>query len=180
MRLFPVSAFLVATLLAAGTAAAQQPTSTKKAARAAAKQKIKTKKAKAAAPQPTETAPAVVFSRTPCLGTCPHYTATIYPDGRVAYEGFSHAPVEGKRELKLSVSTVNTILAEARALNFITLPDRYTQGATDLPATTLTIRQATGPAKSVVVEEGAPADVNNLLRYVEKQITDALGVTADQ
>lgn len=123
--------------------------------------------------------PSIVFTKTPCLGTCPHYTATIYPDGRVSYEGFRYAPVAGKREIRISLSTLNTILAQAREINFADLKGRYTDGATDLPATTVTIKQANGPARKVSVESGEPAELKSLFRYIEKQITDGLGVTAD-
>jgi len=125
-------------------------------------------------------APSIVFGKTPCLGTCPHYTATIYPDGRVSYEGFQFAPTEGKREFKISASTVNTILAQARDIKFAEFKDHYTDGATDLPTTSLSIRQANGTTKAVSVESSAPAELTNFFRYIEKQITDGLGVTADK
>lgn len=140
----------------------------------------KSKAAAATATPPAAPEPAVVFTKSPCLGRCPHYTATIYPDGRVLYEGFRFAPIEGKRELKISVSTVNTILAQAREMQFADLQERYSDGATDLPATTVTIRQAGGPAKTVSVETGGSNELRSMLRYIEKQITDGLGVTADQ
>ncbi|WBA40123.1 DUF6438 domain-containing protein [Hymenobacter canadensis] len=171
---------LLTLLLAASLCgcAAQAQQAPKPAKKATAAKKPKKQKLKASAP--VEAAPAIIFSRTPCLGSCPHYTAAIYPDGRVQYEGFQHAPLEGKREFKISVSTVNTILFQAREMNFAKLPATYSDGATDLPATSLSIRQAEGPATAVSVESGAPAELTNLLRYVEKQITDGLGVTADQ
>lgn len=137
-------------------------------------------KATAQAAAPVAAAPVIMFSKTPCLGRCPHYNATIFPDGRVQYEGFQHAPLEGKREFTISVSTVNTILAQARAMNFASLPKIYSDGASDMPSTSLSIRQAEGPATGVTVESNAPAELTSLLRYVEKQITDALGTTADR
>ena len=123
--------------------------------------------------------PSIIFTKTPCLGTCPHYTATIYPDGRVSYEGFRYAPVEGKREFRISPSAVNTMLAQAREINFTDLKGSYSDGATDLPSTTATIRQSGGPAKKVSAESGEPAELTSFFRYIEKQITDGLGVTAD-
>jgi hypothetical protein len=172
MRSFLSSLLLAALLTNCAAQAQQAPKPVKKAA--AVKPARKSKKAAPA------TAPAVMFSKTPCLGRCPHYNATIYPDGRVSYEGFRYAPVEGKREFKLPVSTVNTILAQARAINFAKLPKTYSDGASDMPSTSLSIRQAQGPATGVTVESDAPAELTNLLRYVEKQITDALGTTADR
>lgn len=177
MRSFLPSLLLAALLTGCAAQAQQAPKPVKKAA--AVKPARKSKKAAPAAAAKAA-APVIVFSRTPCMGRCPHYTASIYADGRVSYEGLQYAPLEGKREFKISVSTVNTILFQAREMNFAKLPKTYSDGATDLPATSLSIRQAEGPATAVSVESGAPAELTNLLRYVEKQITDGLGVTADQ
>jgi len=131
-----------------------------------------------AATQPTAAGPVIVFRKTPCFGTCPHYEASIYADGRVSYEGFKYAPVEGKRELKMPVETVNTILAEAKAVRFTELREQYTLGTSDLPSTSLTITPRTGPAKTVTVEEGGPAELKNLLDYVQKQVEESLGASA--
>ncbi|UOG73784.1 DUF6438 domain-containing protein [Hymenobacter tibetensis] len=130
--------------------------------------------------QSTTAAPVIVFRKTPCFGTCPHYEASIYADGRVAYEGFKYAPVEGKRELKMPISTINSILAEAKAVGFAGLPDTYSAGVSDLPSTVLTLRPATGPAKTVTVEGNAPVELQNLLQHVQKQVEESLGASADR
>jgi Domain of unknown function (DUF6438) len=177
MRRFLPLLLLAASLTGCAAQAQQAPKSTKKATATKAG-----RKAKKAAPTATATqaAPAIIFSKTPCMGRCPHYTATIYPDGRVSYEGFQYAPVEGKREFRLPVATVNTILAQAREMNFAQMQKTYSDGATDLPATSLSIRQATGPATAVTVESNGPVELENLFRYIEKQITDGVGATADR
>ncbi|WP_375434508.1 DUF6438 domain-containing protein [uncultured Hymenobacter sp.] len=173
MRLLPFL-LLVASLTGCASQAQQAP----KAAKAATKQKAK---GNTAASKPaTEAAPVIVFRKTPCFGRCPHYEARIYADGRMRYEGFQYAPVEGKRELQLPVATVKTILDEARVLHFTELPERYTLGASDLPATSLTISPVGGPAKTVTAEEGVPADLKNLFDYIEKQITNSLGASNER
>lgn len=137
-----------------------------------------TQTTKATAEQPATVGPVIVFSKTPCFGTCPHYTASIYADGRVSYEGFKYAPVEGKRELKLPAETVSNMLAEAKAARFTELPKKYGAGISDLPSTVLTVSPATGPAKTVTVEGNAPVELQNLLGYVQKQVEEALGTSA--
>ncbi|MBC8083809.1 MAG: hypothetical protein H7Z21_11405 [Hymenobacter sp.] len=166
--------FLLIFLLAGCARQSQQAPEAAKAATTKAKKTITT------AQPPATATPIIVFRKTPCFGTCPHYEAYIYADGRVRYEGFKYAPVEGRRELKLPLETVNTILAEARIARFAELPEKYSLGTTDLPATSLTLSPATGPAKTVTVEEGAPVELQNLLRYVEKQITDSLGASSER
>jgi hypothetical protein len=130
------------------------------------------------AEQAVSAGPVIVFRKTPCFGTCPHYEASIYADGRVSYEGFKYAPVEGKRELKMAIETVNNILAEAKAARFTELQENYAAGVSDLPSTVLTISPATGPAKTITVEGKAPVELQNLLSYVQKQVEESLGASA--
>ncbi|WP_022822623.1 DUF6438 domain-containing protein [Hymenobacter norwichensis] len=137
-----------------------------------------TQSTKATAEQPATANPVIVFRKTPCFGTCPHYEASIYADGRVSYEGFKYAPVEGKRELKMAIKTVNNILAEARAARFTELQENYAAGVSDLPSTVLTISPAIGPAKTVTVEGTAPVELQNLLSYVQKQVKESLEASA--
>lgn len=177
MRLSSISLLLALLFISAGTLA-QQTVPPKKAQTTATKQKAKAK-AKPAAKKPVAAAPTIILKKSPCMGRCPHYVASFYPDGRVVYEGFKFAPVEGKRELKISASTVATMRHEAEVMQFAQLKPLYSQGATDLPTTTLTVRQLDGSTHTVQVEEGAPVELQNLLRYIEKQLTDGLGVTAD-
>lgn len=177
MRRFLPLLLLAASLTGCAAQAQQTPKPTKKAT--ATKQGRKAKKAGPTATV-TQAAPAIIFSKTPCMGRCPHYNATIFPDGRVQYEGFQNAPVVGKREFKVPVSTVNTILAQAREMNFAQLQKTYSDGATDRPATSLSIRQAEGPATTVTVESDGPVELGNLFRYIEKQITDGVGMTGDR
>jgi hypothetical protein len=165
-----LSSLLLMVLLIGCTSQAQQVPKTSKVA---------TQKTAGSKPA-VAVVPLIVFRKTPCLGTCPHYEASIYADGRVSYEGFKYAPVEGKRELKMPVESINTILAEAQAVRFAELPEHYSLGATDLPATSLTISPAAGPAKTVTVEGGAPIELNNLLTYIQKQVETSLGVSADR
>lgn len=124
--------------------------------------------------------PVLVFERTPCFGTCPHYTARFFADGRVAYEGFRYAPVEGKRDLKVAPATIQSILREADLIGFRKLEKNYASGATDMPATSLTIRYADGTTKAVRAEDMAPVELKNLFALLNAEVEKALGVSAEK
>lgn len=119
--------------------------------------------------------PAFVFSKSPCLGPCPSYTATVWADGRVLYEGQGNVPRIGTFKLHMNPATVTMLLQQAKNAGFTELRDHYASGATDIPATTLTIYQANGRSKTVVVEDNAPDEVNALFGNV----AGAIGGVAD-
>ena len=123
-----------------------------------------------------EEAPVIVFKKTPCYGTCPHYEATIYPDGRVAYMGYRNVPKLGAAQLQLPPAVVGNVLSQARDLNFAGLQDLYSKGATDMPATIITIIQPDGKPKTVQVEEGAPQPLKDLLKYLGDELEKQIGV----
>ncbi|RSK46824.1 DUF6438 domain-containing protein [Hymenobacter rigui] len=124
--------------------------------------------------------PVMVFSRTPCFGTCPHFTARLFADGRVQYEGFRYAPVEGQRDAKLDPATIRAFLRESELIGFQQLENSYVSGATDLPATVLTITYPDGSTKTVRAEESAPVELRHLFATINTHLNKALGVTADQ
>lgn len=118
-------------------------------------QQVKPRKGKALAPSPkaapasAATEPVLVFQRTPCHGTCPTYTATIYADGRVEYDGQRFVALTGKHTLSLPVATVNEMLAEAKRIGFTKLQERYAGQTYDLPSTIITVHPVGQPAKAV-------------------------------
>ena len=124
--------------------------------------------------------PVIVFSRTPCLGTCPHFTARLFADGRVQYEGFRYAPVEGQQDTKMDPATVRGLLRESELIGFQKMENSYVSGATDLPATILTITYPDGSTKTVRAEDTAPVELRNLFAAINTHLNKALGVTADQ
>lgn len=115
-------------------------------------------------------APALMFSKMPCRGTCPSYTATIWPDGRVMYVGQQNVAHIGTYELHLEPAAVAAMQQQARQANFDGLAASYTNGATDIPATVLTMYGTGGSFKTVTVEDGAPAEVQALFDYVNGTI----------
>lgn len=129
--------------------------------------------------------PAIVFKKTPCFGTCPHFDATIYPDGRVEYQGYHFVNLEGKHQLQLPAATVDAILQKANALHFSQLQSQYLVGTTDLPSTHLTLPLADGTTKTVVAEpsmdgRGAPAELQALFEYISSELDKITGGPAEK
>lgn len=112
------------------------------------------------------------------MGKCPSYTARFYTDGRVEYEGFRYAPVEGQRQLVLNPAVVQELLREAEQIGFRQLDDTYSNGASDMPSTVLSITTAQG-TKQVRVEENAPQPLQNLFALIDKQLLSALNRAGD-
>ena len=169
MRLF-FAPLLLAAMLSACAVEAQQPTKSH-----STKQKAKQMKPKTAAKASVAAEPVIVFRRTPCYGTCPHYEATIYPDGRVQYEGLQYAPVEGKREFKLPMAVVNRIRQDADQMGFFQMKERYPTRFTDMPSTFLTIRRPDGTMKLVQAEDNIPPSLQKLFDYIHAEIVKGLG-----
>ena len=126
------------------------------------------------------TAPVLIFGRTPCFGKCPHFIARVFADGRVEYEGFRYAPVEGKREAKLRPETVRSLLQAAEKAGFRQMQDTYSSGASDMPSTGLTITYPDGTTKSVRAEDNVPAELQSLFTRINAEIDQALGVAGDR
>ncbi|MDJ0366386.1 DUF6438 domain-containing protein [Hymenobacter sp. H14-R3] len=129
----------------------------------------KTKAVRAAA-VPKEAAPVLVFQRTPCNGTCPVYTATVFADGRVEYDGQRFVKFLGKQTLSLPVATINDILAEAKRINFSQFDERYSGLTVDLPAAIITVQPVGQPRHAVLAEEGFPPSLKAYIDYVGARI----------
>ncbi|MBO3271922.1 hypothetical protein J4D97_14785 [Hymenobacter defluvii] len=116
--------------------------------------------------------PVMVFRKTRCFGTCPAYTATVYADGRVAYEGLDFVTLKGKHELRLPTAVINQTIQQANALHFSQLQSHYLSGVSDLPSTYLTLTLADGTQKTVQAEltDNTPAELKDLLTYVTEQM----------
>lgn len=127
---------------------------------------------------PTDTV--LVFQRTPCHGTCPIYTATIFRNGKVAYNGERFVPVLGSHELRLDPATVTDLLAEAQRINFNGLAPSYTANVSDLPSTIITVYQPGQPRHRVLAEAGIPAPLQGYITYLKSKINPLAGLSGDK
>ena len=137
-------------------------------------QKAKPRKSQAAtskavkSTQPQE--PVLVFQRTPCYGTCPTYTATIFADGRVEYDGQRFVGLLGKHTLSLPVATINELLAEAKRIDFTKFQERYSGNTSDLPANIITVHPVGQPLKAVYAEENVPQALQGYIKLLQSKI----------
>lgn len=124
--------------------------------------------------------PVLVYQRTPCNGRCPVYTATIFADGRVEYDGQRYVPLLGKHTLSLPPATVAAMLAEARRINFGQLAERYVGNTSDLPATIVTVHPAGRPLHAVYASEGIPTDLQEYIKYLNTHLDPLAGVNVTE
>ncbi len=144
------------------------------------KQPRKAKPAKAVAATPQAKEPVLVYQRTPCNGRCPAYTATIFADGRVEYDGQRFVPLLGKHTLSLPPATVAALLAEAKRIKFSTLADRYAGNTSDLPASIITVHPAGQPLHAVYASEGIPANLQGYIDYLNGRLDPLAGVNVTE
>ena len=121
-------------------------------------------------------APVLVFQRTPCNGRCPAYTATIFADGRVEYDGQRYVTLLGRHTLALPAATVAQLLAEARRIHFEQLRARYSNNTSDLPATIITVRQRGAAARAVYADEDIPANLQGYITYLQGKLDPLAGM----
>lgn len=120
--------------------------------------------------------PVLVYQRTPCYGRCPAYTATIFADGRVEYDGQRFVPLLGKHTLSLSPTKVAALVAEAKRINFSSLAERYAGNTSDLPATIITVQPAGEPLHAVYASEGIPEQLQAYINYLNGQLDPLAGL----
>jgi hypothetical protein len=132
---------------------------------------------------PINTAPndtVLVFQRTPCHGTCPIYTATIFRNGKVAYNGERFVTLTGSHELHLDPATVTAMLAEARRINFNQFAPSYTANVSDLPSTIITVYQPGQQRHRVLAEASIPAPLQEYITYLKSKIDPLAGLGAEK
>ena len=131
---------------------------------------------------PINTAPGdtvLVFQRTPCYGTCPVYTATIFRNGKVSYQGERFVPVLGQHALSLDQPTVAAMLDEARRINFNGLAHSYHANVSDQPATVITTYLPGQKRYQVTAEHGAaPQPLQGYIDYLADKLDPLAGINA--
>lgn len=133
-----------------------------------------------APPVAKQAEPVLVFQRTPCFGRCPVYTATIFADGRVDYDGQRFVDLLGKHTLSLPVAKVDELLAEAKRIKFNKLQERYAGNTSDLPANIITVHPAGQPLKAVYAEENVPTELQEYIKLLQRTIDPLTSTLQDR
>ncbi|MEO1449998.1 MAG: DUF6438 domain-containing protein [Bacteroidota bacterium] len=113
---------------------------------------------------------ALTLERSGCMGTCPAYMIHVQADGKVFYDGYSHAPLKGKHTKQISEARVKALIKALNDARFWEMKAKYDNpNITDLPSTTL---KATldGKSHSVLDRFESPDEVKNLSILVDEII----------
>lgn len=113
----------------------------------------------------------IEYKKTPCFGTCPTYTATIFNDGTVEYVGHDFVKVKGERRFKLKPSELRIIKDAVINSDFFTLDDVYDEIVTDLPSTYTTVHDNMC-VKTVKARAKIPKGLQNLNNLIHKTIVE--------
>ena len=82
----------------------------------------------------------IELERTPCFGACPVYHVTLKSDGTLTYVGTRFVDHLGTWKADISTDDFGRIVALLKPLNFYTMNDKYTVGATDMATKIVTIK----------------------------------------
>ena len=116
----------------------------------------------------------ITIERTACFGTCPIYTATIFGDGRVVYNGADFVTVDSEQIKNIDPQDVQDLVEFMVNNGYRDLQDNYTtRTVTDMPSaiTSLTINGETKRIERYEGDESAPS--------ILKQIEDRIDAVAD-
>lgn len=89
----------------------------------------------------------LAMDRTACKGTCPVYSVSVQPDGKITFEGRQHTATKGRAEHALGKAKMEELAAAINTTKLANiLRDDYTESsgncpdfATDMPTVNLTI-----------------------------------------
>ncbi len=110
------------------------------------------------------------LQRTACFGRCPIYIASIYPSGKVIYQGEKWVEKEGNFEARMSQANLELILAKANEIDFFALQNAYdSQYVSDLPSAIISLRNENG-VKVVVNRYQGPEKLAEFTQFIEEKV----------
>lgn len=124
----------------------------------------------------------VLLKREGCYGTCPIYSVEVHANGKVKYNGekFVQTPVE--RSYNISTGNVKQLVDKINSMNFFSLKNEYTQGATfDAGSAKVTITM-NGQTKTIwhaFEDTSSPASLKELEDLID-QVTNSFQWTEYQ
>lgn len=122
-------------------------------------------------------APLLRFQKTPCLGACPSYVATIGESGNIQFIGHKHVPVQDTVYFQLTAGQLSELRQDAAQLDVAVLQDTYLTQWTDMPATITTFYREGKIEKTVKHQEGGP---KTLVDFQEKVHTLLLKLAEEE
>ena len=77
------------------------------------------------------------FSKSPCYGTCPHFTMSVHEGGWTIFEGKQHTAKEGTSIVQLSAEQLTTLKQQCKTADLWSCEKSYGDRIMDLPTTTV-------------------------------------------
>ncbi len=111
------------------------------------------------------------YEKTQCFGSCPVYTATIYKDGTVVYNGLMYVKNEGKKVYKLSKDDMNDIYTKLNEDDIMKYSNNYDAEVTDLPSTYLILFKDGRVIKKIHMRANVPNYLNNLSNLIHNKLS---------
>jgi hypothetical protein len=118
----------------------------------------------------------ITIERGGCFGECPVYSATIFSDGTVVYDGQHFVKVEGKRTHKIGKERIEKLITAFEKVGYFDLENEYRVdengvSVTDQQTTTTSFNY-NGRRKQVVDYYHSPEK----LIYLETEIEELAGL----
>ncbi|WP_161891199.1 DUF6438 domain-containing protein [Pontibacter russatus] len=120
--------------------------------------------------------PVLLFQKTPCLGTCPAYNATLYTDGSVAFVPFERGAAQDTLLLQIPEQEFIQLKQQLQTLHYRYLQGSYRSQWSDMPSAYFTFYENGRAVKRVRHQEGGPealvqlkAAVGTLLERLAKE-----------
>lgn len=126
----------------------------------------------------------ITLERTPCFGTCPVYTVTIFEDGTVIYEGNRFVSVTGKQTGEIPPETVAAMLTAFKDVGYFDWNEAYDlQDVSDLPTVITSVMSAdvTHRIAHYTGDHTAPLALSFLEQWIDEMTNTPLwtGVQSD-
>ncbi|MDX5420556.1 MAG: DUF6438 domain-containing protein, partial [Hymenobacteraceae bacterium] len=115
-------------------------------------------------------APFLLFQKTPCLGICPAYEATVYENGSIRYVGWDHVPVKDTVTFQFSPEEMKELREEVGKLDYLNLQETYLTDWSDMPATISTFYENNREVKRVKHQEGGPQPLRDYQEKLHKRL----------
>lgn len=77
------------------------------------------------------------YSKSPCYGTCPHFTMSVHEGGWTIFEGKQHTVKEGTAIVQLSTEQLANLQQQCQAADLWSCEKSYGDRIMDLPTTTV-------------------------------------------
>jgi hypothetical protein len=113
----------------------------------------------------------ITIERKACFGSCSVYSARIYTDGTVIYNGVDFVKVIGEKRYKIAEERVKRLLEAFEKADYFSFKDEYRfdengMSVTDQP-TTITSIVLNGKKKQVINYYKAPKELEKLETAIE-------------